>query len=400
MRKCLSLIALLFSVCTGTVAQAADLSPLRIGLIADLTKLSAFSTPSINGVKMAIDEANAMGGIQGRKVDLIVRDDRGDPASAQDVVTYMDQAEKVDALLVHSWSHIAKSLSGYAGHNHIPLLAFWMTINDATWDNYNPYGFSIDDTPLVQARALVGRVQKLPYKRWYIAGPDVGYARSISESFKEELKKQRPDVEFVGEIYTPAMKLDANTVVGAILAKQPDAVFSPYFGSDLSQYVRIGRKRGLFDTTFHVNPMAGFPESMGGIRAEFPPNWLVIGYPGSALRTPEYLAFVDQYKTKYHTHPQWAGTVGYIYAKMLLQAMHDAPNLTHDSVAEQLPKTAIDSPFGHITMRHIDNRSDMGGWIGIADFSANDFKLRDFEHYDVNKLSPPDAWIQKKRGQP
>ncbi len=379
-------------------AHAAE--PIKMGLITDLTKLSEFTTPSQNGVRMAIDEANEHGGIKGRSIKLLIKDDRGDPASALQVMTYMDQTEKVDAVLVHSWSHIAKSLSGYAGHNHLPLMAFWMTINDATWNNYNPYGFSIDDTPLVQARALVARVKDMPYKRWYIAGPDVGYARSISESFRNEFKKQRPDVEFVGEVYTPAMKIDANAVVGAILAKKPDAVFSPYFGPDLSQYIRIGTKRKLFDKTFQVNPMGGYPEGTGSLKDEFPPNWLVIGYPGSALQTPEYRNFVKAYQAKYKAHPQWAATVGYIYTKMMLQAMTDAPGLSREDITQQLVQTSIDSPFGRISMRPADNRSNMGNWIGIADYSDGDFKLRDFERYDVNTLSPTDKELKAMRGKP
>ncbi len=136
---------------------------------------------------------------------------------------------------------------------------------------------------------------------------------------------------------------------------------------------------------------------MEGVKAEFPPNWLTVGYPGQSLKTPEYLAFVKKYEDAYHKPPQWAGTVGYIYARMLLQAISDAPAINREAIAKQLAVTSIDSPFGHISMRSIDNRSDMGSWIGVADYSSGELNLRDAERYDVNKLSPPDDWIRAQR---
>ena len=85
---------------TETTGAAATGEPIKIGVIASLTGTGAPPTPSIlNAVQLEVDTVNAAGGIDGRPIELIIIDDKTDPATAVSVATKLITQDKVTALL-------------------------------------------------------------------------------------------------------------------------------------------------------------------------------------------------------------------------------------------------------------------------------------------------------------
>jgi branched-chain amino acid transport system substrate-binding protein len=91
--------ALLVASCT-TSSLAGPPEPLRIGLIAPLTGLSAdFGNSVLDGARLAVAEVNAMGGMMGRPLELAIKDDRGDPATGRDGAKALASDPRVGAAI-------------------------------------------------------------------------------------------------------------------------------------------------------------------------------------------------------------------------------------------------------------------------------------------------------------
>src|SRR3982074_137301 len=90
----------LLSIGLAAYGQASPADPIRIGWMASLTGPLATAAIGINaGVKFAVDEINASGGINGRKLELLTRDTAGDPNKAATFAQQLVHADKVDIII-------------------------------------------------------------------------------------------------------------------------------------------------------------------------------------------------------------------------------------------------------------------------------------------------------------
>ena len=97
--------------------------------------------------------------------------------------------------------------------------------------------------------------------------------------FKELLRRRSPDVEFVAEQFPALGRIDAGATVQALAAAKPEAIFNVTFGADLTNFVRQGNTRGLFERRTVVSMLTGEPEYLDPLKDETPEGWIVTGYP-------------------------------------------------------------------------------------------------------------------------
>src|SRR5687768_10436184 len=77
-----------------------ETGPIRVGVYMDLSgQTSSFGQSSVNGIRMAADEINKAGGVNGRQIELVVEDDQGRPEQAATVVTKLINQDRVHAVL-------------------------------------------------------------------------------------------------------------------------------------------------------------------------------------------------------------------------------------------------------------------------------------------------------------
>ena len=125
---------------------------------------------------------------------------------------------------------------------------------------------------------------KLPAKRWATVAPNYEYGQSAVRWFKELLTRARPDVTFVAEQFPALGRIDAGATVQALAAANPEAIFNVTFGADLTNFVRQGLTRGLFEKRRVVSLLTGEPEYLDPLQDEAPENWIVTGYPWDQIQ--------------------------------------------------------------------------------------------------------------------
>ena len=391
------LAALLVVASTIVWSTANAQSVIRIGEINSYKAQPAFLEPYKKGMDLAIDEVNAAGGIDGRKLELITRDDNASPGDAVRVAEELISREKVDVLAGAFLSNTGLALTDFAKQKKFFYLAGEPLTDKIIWGGGNRYTFRLRPGTWMQAAMLVPEAVKLKKKRWALVYPNYEYGQSAVAAFKELLKAAQPDVEFVGEQATPLGKLDAGSVVQALSDARPDAIFNVLFGADLSKFVREGNTRGLFQGREVVSVLTGEPEYLDPLKDETPNGWVVTGYPWYGVQTPEHKAFFLAYHAKFNDYPRLGSVVGYTMIKSLAAGIRKAKGTDTEKLVAAFGGLVVDSPFGKITYRTQDHQSTMGAFVGRTKNDGGKGVMVDYRYLDGAKFLPSDAEVKKLR---
>jgi branched-chain amino acid transport system substrate-binding protein len=376
-------------------AFAAD--PIRIGDINSYSGQAAFTVPYRNGAHLAIEEMNAAGGVLGRPLELLSRDDNGKPEDALRVANELVFSSKVAALTGTFYSNVGLAVSDFAKRNKVLFVAPEALSDALTWQRGNRYTFRVRSSTYMQAAMLVEQAAKLPAKRWAIVAPNYEFGHSVADTFKALLTKRRPDVQFVAEQYPTLGKIDAGATLQVLEAAKPEGVLNATFGPDLVRLVREGNDRDFFKGKTVVSVLTGQPEFLDPLKDEAPVGWIVTGYPWDQIDTAEHKAFVEAYRRKFNDYPRAGSLSGYTTMKALAAAFRKAGSTDTEKVIGALEGLRVESPLGPIVFRAIDHQSTMGMYVGKIGLRGGKGIMTDFFYADGAKYLPSDEEVRRLR---
>lgn len=356
------MIRLLLAALLLPLAAAAQ--PVRIGELNSYKVFPAFLEPYKKGMELAVEEINAAGGVLGRKLELVTRDDGGTPGDAVRVAEELLSREKAHVLMGTFASHVGLAVANLANQRKVLFVASEPLTDKMVWENGNRYTFRLRPSTYMQTAMLVPEAAKLRKKRWAIVYPNYEYGQSATASFKRLLKQAQPDVEFVAEQAPPLGKIDAGAVVQALADAKPDAIFSSLFAADLQRFVREGNTRGLFKGRAVFNLLAGEPEYLDTLKDETPDGWWVTGYPWSEIRTPAHQKFLAAYQARWKDYPRQGSVVGYAAVHTVANAIRRAGSTDTEKLVDAMKGLEMPTPFGPIVWRALDHQSTMGAYVG------------------------------------
>ena len=369
----------------------------KIGEINSYKAQPAFLEPYKKGMELAVEQVNASGGIAGRKLQLVVRDDNANPGDAVRAAEELLAREKVDVLMGSFLSHVGLALTDFARQKKVFFLAAEPLTDKIVWESGNRYTFRLRASTYMQVAMLVPEAAALKKKRWAIVYPNYEYGQSAVATFKKLLKQAQPDVEFVAEQAAPLGKVDAGSVVQALADAKPDAIFNVLFAADLSKFVREGNTRGLFKDRAVVSLLTGEPEYLDALRDEAPNDWIVTGYPWYGIQTPEHKAFFLAYHNKYKDYPRAGSVVGYSMIKSVAAGLAKAKSTDQEKLVAAFKGLQVDTPFGKITYRPEDHQSTMGAFVGKTKNQGGKGVMVDYQYRDGAAFQPPAAEVKKSR---
>ena len=196
---------------------------IKIGELNSYKSQPAFLDPYKKGWELAVEEINAKGGVLGKKLEVVSRDDGANPGDAVRVADELVTREGVNIIAGTFLSHIGLAVTEFAGKKKVFFLAAEPLTDKITWQNGNRYTFRLRASTYMQVAMLMPDAVAAKKKRWALVYPNFEYGQSAAAAFKEMLKKAQPDVEFVTEQAPPLGKVDAGAVVQAIDDAKPDA---------------------------------------------------------------------------------------------------------------------------------------------------------------------------------
>jgi branched-chain amino acid transport system substrate-binding protein len=379
---------------SGVTAMA---QPIKLGELNSYKTFPAFLEPYKKGMELAVDEVNAAGGVLGRPLELITRDDNGNAGDAVRVAEELLAREKVDVLMGTFSSSVGLAVADFARQRRAFFLASEPLTDKIVWESGNKYTFRLRPSTYMQTAMLVPDAVRLNKKRWAIVYPNYEYGTSATAAFKQlMIARQSSGIEFI-EIAVPLGKIDAGPVVQALLESKPDAIFSSLFAADLAKFVREGGVRGLFRDRPVVNLLGGEPEYLDPLKDEAPVGWYVTGYPWSVITTPEHKRFLDAYQAKFKDYPRQGSVVGYTAVMSVAAAMRKAKSTDAEKLVTAMKGLVVDTPFGKVTYRALDHQSTMGAYVGRIAVKDGKGVMVDWRYAEGRNYLPSDDWVRAHR---
>ena len=352
----IGLIASIFSsfACVqkgGNATNAGDTGDtIKIGVYGDLTgQTSSFGQSTKNGIELAVEEINNAGGVNGKKITLVVEDDQGRPEQAKTVVSKLINQDKVQAVLGEVASTNSLAAAPVAQEAKIPMI---------TPSSTNPKVTEVGDyisrvcfiDPFQGSVMAKFAANTLKAKTAAILG-DVNsdYSKGLTQFFEEEFTKLGGKV-IAKEAYTQTDP-DFKGQLTKIRNLNPDVLYVPgYYG----QVGIIAKQARELDMNMPLLGGDGWdsPElwKLGGAALK---NSFISNHYSAENPAPEIQNFVKAYKAKFNVEPDSLAALAYDAAKVLADAikraggtysakLKDAINATKD-FAGVTGKITIDS---------------------------------------------------------
>ena len=395
-------ILLAAALLAGFLSTAPSFSQdkIKIGEINSYSALPAFTEPYRKGWQLAVEEINAKGGINGKQIEVISKDDGGKPGDAVTTANELVSKDGVVMLTGTFFSHIGLAVADFANQKKILFIAAEPLTDAITWAKGNRYTFRLRPSNYVQAAMLAEEAAKLPAKKWATVAPNYEYGQSAVAVFKQLLSAKRPDIQWVDEQWPPQGKIDAGAVTQAVAKAEPDAILNVTFGADLTKFVREGNTRGLFKDKAVVSFLTGEPEYLDPLKEETPEGWIVTGYPWSGVKTPEHDAFLKAYQAKFNDYPRLGSIVGYATMMSAAAVLSKSGSTDPEKLVDAMEGLEVKTPFGPITFRKSDHNSTLGAFVGKTAQKDGKGVMVDFTYRDGAKYLPSDAEAAKLRPAP
>lgn len=343
-------------------ADGAD--AIKIGEYACLTgQTASFGTASHQGAQMVIDQANAAGGILGRKIKLITEDDQSKPGEAATAVRKLISRDHVVALLGELVSSRSLEAGPIAQQNKIPMVSGSTNPNVTKIGNYVFRVCFIDSFQgTVMAKFALNSLKKT---RVAVLG-DVrqDYSVGLAQSFKEHFTKNGGTV--VAEQTYSSGDQDFRAQLLSLKAANPEAIFVPGYYNEVGLIGLQARELGI------TVPLLGGDgwdsptlTEIGGVAMEG--NFFASHF-STEDQSPIIQDFIREFKKRFNRDPDAMAALGYDAAKVLLDAMTRAGSSEPARVRDALAATRdFQGVTGKITIDENRNANKSAVVLTIKD---------------------------------
>ena len=338
-----------FGCSPGREAQtAASAGDIPVGVYAALSgDQAAFGQATVQGVKLAAEEINAAGGINGRKLRLVIEDDRGNAAEAANVVTKLITSDNVVAVIGENSSNQSLAAAPICQANGVPMISPSSTNPNVT--KKGDYIFRVCFTDPYQGKALAAFVRNnLKLTTAAILKDNKNdYSVGLAEFFAKEFTAIGGRI--LGEQSYVGGDTEFRPQLTAIKRMNPEVVFVPGFYTDVGQIAIQARDLGL------PQPLVGGDGwdspvviEIGGksIDGSYFSDHYFVGDP-----RPLTQKFVTQIRQRYGKNPEANAALGYDALKVFAEAAKRAGSFDKKAVRDQIAATQnYDGVSGTISM--------------------------------------------------
>jgi branched-chain amino acid transport system substrate-binding protein len=358
-------------VCVGmvigfsTISKAQEEKTLKLGFIAPMTGLFAGTgEPMSKGGLMAAKMINEQGGILGRKVEILLRDNEIRPAIAVRMARELNKQQGINLFFGITSSGVALALKSVMEELNSLLITCAAHSTKITGNEFSPNVFRITDDARTRNYALAQLIhQKFPgVNKWANISPDYEYGHSCWDNFIEKMKQLNPRFEVVADRWP---KFGAGGGYGAhinaIIAAKPDGLYSVLYGGDMIALTREAKQWGLFDkvkvfTASHMDwdvPCAVKKEMVAALTGEH--------YFDQAYNLPlskKYEEnFIKTHGEEYFRCAQGHATPGFDAVYVYKNAIEKAKSFKVDDIRKAMEDLTIDSPLGKKWIRAGDHQA-------------------------------------------
>jgi branched-chain amino acid transport system substrate-binding protein len=299
----------------------------------------------VNSIKLWVDEANARGGLLGRKVKLILLDDKSDTQTAIKLYEKLITEDKVDVLLAPYSSGITEAVANVNERYKMPFVAYGAA-STPIWEKGRKYIFNIVAVAEDYQKGAVHLAKQIGVKKAAVIGQDSLFPRQSGKGAKEWAKKL--GIEIVVDENYPVKLTDFTALLQKIRAAGAEAIFSNSYFADSAAQLRQLREQNinlkLFSST--VGPgLPNFPEQLGNT-AEY-----VLGFSQweplpKILKNPGMEEYIASYEKRYGEKPNYHAGGAYGALQVTEAAIKKAGSFDNEKIREALATIDVVTIYG------------------------------------------------------
>ena len=306
---------------------------IKIGFNVPLTGFAASDGKSaLNGAQLAVDQANAAGGVNGKQIELVVYDDQASPKHAVPIATKLIQKDKVVIGISGSYSGSTRAAAGVFQSAKIPYISAYAVHPDIT--RAGDYVFRTSFMGEVQGRAgakLVG--ETLGKKRAVIIALNNDFGTSLSAGFKE--KAADFGITIINEYDYSIKDRQFGPIVAKVKADNPDVIYATGYFFTAGPLVSQLRAAGI---TVPIIGQEGYDSQtfieIAGAASE---GVIITTSLDRDSDSPEARDFITQYEKKYKHKTDMVAASAHTAVKIAVAAMAKSgstdPKMLRDTIA-------------------------------------------------------------------
>src|SRR5215471_8038303 len=273
------ILSALLVIVAAVEPAGAQGKPIRIGEINSYSGLATVYTfPYKEGLLMAAKEINDSGGVLGRPIEFVFRDDKLKPDEAVKAARELVGQEKVEFLAGCISSAVGLAISAYAKEANTLYFATHCQTSRLTWDDGHKYVAHTTNNVNQYVRALARKAATMPYKKWAHISPDYEYGHNVWDEFIAYLKQLKPDVQVMQENWPKLGETDHSAYITALLQSGAEGMLSVVWGAQEIAFVKQARPFGLFEKVKYVSASVGNPDELDPLGKEAPIGALTPGF--------------------------------------------------------------------------------------------------------------------------
>ena len=281
--------------------------------------VAAYGTAEQHGAQLAVDEINAAGGVDGKKIEVTDKDNKSETAEAATISTSLATQDKVNTIIGPATSGGVAAAIANAGKAGVPLVTPSATQDDLTKNQDYLYRATFTDS--YQGKVISKYVtENLKAKKvvlYYDNSSD--YAKGMAEAFKKEYKG-----EIVATETFASGDSDFQAALTKIKGKDFDALIVPGYYTEAGKLVNQARGLGINQTIVGPDGFSDAKFVEQATPAAATNVYYVSGFSTSGDMTDKAKKFVEAYKAKYNEEPSMFAALSYDAVYMAAEASKGA----------------------------------------------------------------------------
>ncbi len=334
------LVVSLLAGCGGPASKANE-NEILIGINYELSKdVATYGQASVEGIELAIEEINAAGGVNGKKLVAVKYDNESDKAQATTLTTKLMTQDKVLAVLGPATSGAFKATIPVALKNKVPVVSGSATSDDVTVDasGVKEYAFRICFNDSYQGTAMANFAYNNLSKRKAVIIMDSSsdYGKGLAANFDKTFKAAGGEI-VTQEAYV-AKDTDFNAILTKIKGMDFDVIFIPGYYSEAGLIIKQARAQGI---NVPVLGADGFdsPVLLELAGKEALNDVYFSNHYSSLDQDPSVQNFIKNFKAKYNKEPDAFNALGYDLAKFVADGIARSEKLDGEAVKNALAAT-------------------------------------------------------------
>jgi branched-chain amino acid transport system substrate-binding protein len=350
----------------AAVALAAPVAaqPIVIGVSTAQTGPAAVAAEwELWGVNLAVEEINAAGGVLGRKLEVLVMDNKCNPSEAVNVANKLVEAKVVAIEGSHcSSAHLASmKIIQDAKIPMITGIASNPQITTLSGKGGNDYAFRISasDAGMMQALGIY-LADKKPFKTVAIVAEDSDFGRGGADAFKS-IVVPKAGLEVVSTDIHPQNAPDFTSILTRLQQRRPDAIATFQLGGDSLNFLRQAMQVGVripFSGRIELGGRNMPIIEAGGLEKS------ISAWQYSALAdSPQNKAFAAKIKALHNAEPYLQTWAGYDCIRVLAQAIKDAGSTDGTKIKDAIKAMSFTNVMGKTVK--FDDYNQAGHWVAL-----------------------------------